>query len=249
MQVFLIRQFTGKYNLMILILADILFPCFCVSCGNFVLSSDNNICKTCAASLEILNDGCPLCCGIMVDGHCTICEDREFYPEKNIIVFEYKNVVMDAIHALKFRGRKKVCKAFIPYLKEKLDDIKSEIDIITFVPMLKDKIKKRGYNQSRLFASSIAEEWGKPLEKLLRERSKSGVQRDLNYTERFINVIDRYEITDRFRITDKNILIIDDVFTTGATLNECARCLKNAGAKRVFTGAIARSDIRKPDSV
>lgn len=234
---------------MISILADILFPCFCVSCGNFVLSNDNNICKRCAATLEILNEGCSICCGIMTGERCTICEDREFYPEKNIIIFEYKNVVMDAVHALKFRGRRNVCKAFIPFIEEKLAEIKPEIDIITFVPMLKAKIKKRGYNQSRLFAFSIANEWGKPIVKLLSERNKSGVQRDLNYTERFINVIDRYEINGKFRIKGKNILIIDDVFTTGATLNECARCLKNAGAERVFTCAIARSDIRKPDSV
>lgn len=234
---------------MISILIDILFPGFCVSCGNFVLSCDNNICKSCAATLEIINEGCPLCCGIIAGGRCTICEDREFYPEKNIIIFEYKNVVMDAVHALKFRGIKKVCKAFIPFLKEGLEEIKPEIDIITFVPMLMRKIKKRGYNQSKLFASAIAVEWGKPIANLLSEKSNSGVQRDLNYTERFINVIDRYEITDKCRIKGKNILIIDDVFTTGATLNECARCLKNAGAERVFTCAIARSDIRKPDSV
>ena len=156
---------------------------------------------------------------------------------------------MDAVQALKFRGIRNVYRALVPFMQERLRGIEEEIDLITYVPMFSEKIKKRGYNQSMLFASAFAGEWGKPLEELLRERTNSGVQRDLNYTERFINVIDRYEITDKFRIKSKNILIIDDVFTTGATLNECARCLKNAGAEKVFTCAIARSDIRKPESL
>jgi ComF family protein len=231
------------------IAADILFPCFCVSCGSFVLSGNNNICQACASSIEILSEGCPICCGIVNKGKCTICEERKFYPDKNFIIFEYKNVVMDAVHALKFKGIRNVYKALIPFLKQKLNEIEHEIDLITYVPMQYKKIKKRGYNQSELFASAMAAEWGKPAAGILMERKNSGVQRDLNYTERFINVIDRYEIKDKFRIKGKNILIIDDVFTTGATLNECARCLKNAGAERVFTCAIARSDIRKPESI
>ena len=234
---------------MISTLADILFPCFCVSCGSFVLSEDYNICADCKSRLEIINDGCPICCGITNKNRCTICSDRKFYPDKNFIIFEYKNVVMNAIHALKFKGIKNVHKALIPILMEKLSGIEHKIDLITYVPMLPEKIKKRGYNQSELFASALAAEWRKPAAAVLRERENSGVQRDLNYTERFINVIDRYEITDIFRIRSKNVLIIDDVFTTGATLNECARCLKNAGAERVYTCAIARSDIRKPESI
>ncbi len=213
------------------------------------MSYDHNICSRCRSGLDIIKDGCPVCCGITVNGKCTICGDRKFYPEKNFIIFEYKNAVMDAVQALKFRGIRGVYRALVPFMLEKLREIEGEIDTISYVPMLSVKIKKRGYNQSMLFASALAEVWGKPLEELLRERNNSGVQRDLNYTERFINVIDRYEITDKFRIESKNILIIDDVFTTGATLNECARCLKNAGAEKVFTCAIARSDIRKPESI
>jgi ComF family protein len=234
---------------MISVLADILFPCFCVSCGSFVMSGDYNICCGCKSGLDFIKDGCPVCCGITENGRCTICGDRKFYPEKNYLIFEYKNVVMDAVHALKFRGVRDVYRALVPFMLERLREIKEEIDLITYVPMLDKKIKKRGYNQSELFASAMAAEWGKPAAGILMERKNSGVQRDLNYTERFINVIDRYEITDKFRIKSKNILIIDDVFTTGATLNECARCLKNAGAERVFTCAIARSDIRKPESI
>lgn len=233
---------------MIAFIADILFPCFCVSCGTFVMSGDYNICPGCRSKLEIINSGCPDCCGIENESGCTICGDRQFYPEKNFIVFEYKNVILDAIHALKFKRIKNVYKALNPYLLERLSSVEGEIDVVTYVPMRKEKIKKRGYNQSGLFASALALNWGKPVQELLRERKNSGVQRDLNYTERFINVIDRYEITDNFRIKGKNILIVDDVFTTGATLNECARCLKNAGAEKVFTCAIARSDIRKPES-
>jgi competence protein ComFC len=115
--------------------------------------------------------------------------------------------------------------------------------------MVKKKERARGYNQSALIAEGIAKALGKPFKLLLREKENSMVQRDLNYTERFINVIDRYEIIENSRIIDKNILVVDDVFTTGATLNECSRSLITGGAEKVFTFALARSDLRRAENL
>ena len=229
--------------------ADILFPVKCVSCGDPVLSFDRGICPDCSRKLVFISDGCPRCSGIIYDKTCTICSHREFYPEKNIILFEYKEAAMKLVHALKFKGIRSIAEAFIPYACERIGEIAAEFDIITSVPMLRKKVKSRGYNQSAVIAEGVAKKLGKFYLPILRERENSLVQRDLNYTERFINVIDRYEIIENNRIIDKKILVVDDVFTTGATLNECSRCVLAGGASKVFTFAVARSDLRRPDSI
>ena len=230
-------------------IADIIFPVHCVSCGDPVLSSDNGICRGCASELRFIEDGCPCCSGIMQEGVCTICSDREFYPERNIILFEYKGAALNMIHALKFKGIRGVSRAIIPPAAERIGEIADQVDFITSVPMVKKKERARGYNQSAIIAEGIAKSLGKLYQPLLREKDNSLVQRDLNYTERFINVIDRYEIIENSRIIDKNVLVVDDVFTTGATLNECSRCLIAGGAKKVFTFAVVRSDMRRPDNM
>ena len=232
-----------------LFIADILFPVKCVSCGDPVLSGDMGICPECCSNLPYISDGCARCNGIIHDGICTICSDRKFYPERNIMLFEYKGAAMKMVHAFKFKGLKCVSGAIIPPSCEKLAEISGEFDIITSVPMAGKKVKARGYNQSAIIAEGMAKNLGKLYQPILRERENSLVQRDLNYTERFINVIDRYEIIENNRIIDKKILIVDDVFTTGATLNECSRCVLAGGASKVFTFAVARSDLRRPDSI
>ena len=230
-------------------LADIIFPVKCVSCGDPVLSSDNGICRDCSSEIRFIENGCPCCSGIMHDGVCTICSDREFYPERNIILYEYKGVAMNIIHALKFKRIRSVARAIISPAAERIGQIADQIDFITSVPMVKKKERARGSNQSEIIAEGMAKSLGKPYQPLLMEKENSLVQRDLNYTERFINVIDRYEIIENSRIIDKNVLVVDDVFTTGATLNECSRCIIFGGAKKVFTFAVVRSDIRRPDNI
>ncbi len=230
-------------------IADIIFPVNCVSCGDPVLSADNGICPGCFSGLQYIEDGCPCCSGIMYEGVCTICSDRKFYPERNIVLFEYKGAAMNMIHALKFKRIRSVSRAIISLAADKLWEIADQVDFITSVPMVKKKEKARGYNQSALIAEGVAKTLGKPFKLLLREKENSLVQRDLNYTERFINVIDRYEIIENSRIIDKNILVVDDVFTTGATLNECSRSLIFGGAEKVFTFAVARSDLRRSENM
>jgi len=196
-----------------------------------------------------IDDGCPVCSGIIYNGNCSICGERKFYPAKNISLFCYDKVSRDVIHSIKFEGMKHAYKVFVPYMCDRINDFNGKIDIITSVPMNREKLIKRGYNQSKLFARSLSEAKGVEFYELLHEKRNKIRQRDLNYSERFVNVIDRYETVNNTKLKNKVILLIDDVFTTGATINECSRKLINSGANKVYSITVVRADLKKLENV
>jgi ComF family protein len=230
-------------------LLDIIFPCECVYCGDLIPSSQYHLCHECRALLKELDGGCPVCSGVLVDGICSICGDRKFYPEANRTLFSYENVSKAVIHSLKFEGIKHIYKIFVPYICRQIECFNEEIDIITSVPMSRKKMIKRGYNQSQLIAKETGRQTGIKFCEILKENSGAKQQRSLNYDERFINVIDRYKTINNIKFQDKAVLIIDDVFTTGATINECSRKLILSGAVKVFSITLVRSDLKKLDNI
>ena len=228
---------------------DIIFPCECVYCGDLISSSQNHLCRECHTLLKELHDGCPVCSGLMVDGVCSVCSDRKFYPVANRTLFGYENVSKAIIHALKFAGIKHIYKIFIPYIQKHIEHLNEQIDIITSVPMSRKKMIKRGYNQSELIAKEVGKQTGIEFCETLKENSGAKQQRSLNYDERFINVIDRYKTINNTKFQDKTVLVIDDVFTTGATINECSRKLILSGAAKIFSITLVRSDLKKLENI
>ena len=114
-------------------------------------------------------------------------------------------------------------------------------DIIIPVPISKKRKKERGYNQSLLIARKISsKEKIKLGDKVISKVKNNNTQSKLNKEERAENVKNVYKITKDKEIINKNILLIDDIYTTGATLNECSRMLKQAGAKKIDVLTIAK---------
>ena len=230
-------------------LMDLIFPCSCVSCGAAVSSAMNHLCSSCNNQMKEADNGCTVCSSELHEGRCSICSERKFYPSRNISLFNYCSVSKAAIHSLKFEGIKHVNRVFIPHICGRIGDFNRKIDIITSVPMNKKKFIKRGYNQSKLLALGVSRKTGIDFGEILTEKKNSAQQRSLNYSERFINVIDRYETVNNNKFKDKVILLIDDVFTTGATVNECSRKLILSGAAEVFSITVVRSDLKKLENV
>ncbi len=228
---------------------DLVFPCSCVSCGDVVPSSRNNLCGRCQSLMKEAQNGCQICSGLLYNGRCLICSDRKFYSSRNISLFNYCDVSRAAVHSLKFEGVKHIYKVFVPYICGRIEDFDKKIDIVTSVPMNREKYIKRGYNQSKLLALGVSRKMGIEYAGILEERKNSTQQRNLNYSERFINVIDRYETVNNNKFRNKIILLIDDVFTTGATVNECSRKLMLSGAAEVFSITVVRSDLKKLENV
>lgn len=231
------------------LLLDIIFPELCVSCGRPVVTAQRNICSGCAEKFEKISGGCPVCSGIISGGACSICGDRKFYPEAHISLFRYENTVKSAVHAMKFKSMRGIYAVFVPYVCDGINRIGRSIDLITSVPMNRRKLIKRGYNQSELIARGAGMMSGITYHRLLAENRNRTAQRNLNYNERFVNVIDRYKTVNNNKISGRSILLVDDVFTTGATINECSRVLLAAGASKVYALTVVRSDLKKLENV
>jgi ComF family protein len=226
-------------------LFDIIFPSKCVCCASPVSLSDRNLCFSCFKKIEYIKDECPVCSGVIEDNSCVICSGRKFYPVRHISLVDYSNEVRELLHGIKYNGLKRAVKILseIAVVWPGLAGV--NCDIITSVPMNSNKIWKRGFNQCELIAKSISKEIKAPYMNILLEKNDAGKQNELGYRDRFLNVIGRYKVKSKKIFQDKTVLLIDDIFTSGATVNECARILLKNGAFQVFSLSIARTKIKR----
>lgn len=221
---------------------DMVFPMYCLSCGVSISNRCNCVCDTCFSKISPVLDGCPSCSGRIVDGRCSVCSDRMWYIEKNICVAEYTGVMKEVVRHYKFQKRKRIHRKFTDKIVNAVECNDVQFDFVTSVPMNRQKKWERGFNQSELLAKSVAKLCGKHFKAVLREKTSTGSQKEMGYRERFLNILDRYEVANKALVEGKSVLLLDDVLTTGATINECGRILKNAGALKVFSVTIARAD-------
>lgn len=115
-----------------------------------------------------------------------------------------------------------------------------KFDIIISVPLYKEKERVRGYNQSQLISRILSRETGIAENSgLLLKVRDTGRQSLLNRKERSLNIKDAFQLTNKDRVKGKTVLLVDDILTTGYTVNECSRILKEAGAKWVTAAVVA----------
>jgi ComF family protein len=181
----------------------------------------------------------------MEKGNCTICGSREFYPEKNICVADFSGVMKEIIEHYKFNGRRGLKRVIAGAVVAQVDLKDLNFDILTSVPVSGKKKWKRGYNHSEDISKTLAGMLKKPYRELLYEKKMRGGQKFLGYRERFLNIINRFGVKRGAGIRGRRILLVDDIFTTGATINECARVLRSEGARSVFSLTIARTGVKK----
>lgn len=160
-----------------------------------------------------------------------------------IYFFKYEKLIRKLILEFKFLDRPILSEIFVKIIlkNKKICGKFKFYDIIIPVPMYKTKKKYRGYNQTELIASKIANNLGIYYSnKLLLKTSNTKRQSSLGFIDRVNNVKSAFEISNKEFISGKKIILIDDIYTTGATLNECAKTLKLAGAKEVIGVVIAK---------
>lgn len=160
-----------------------------------------------------------------------------------IYFFKYEKIIRKLILQFKFLNKPYLSKVFSKIIlkNEKLCGKIKFYDIIIPVPMHKHKKALRGYNQTELIAHEIADKLGINYnENLLQKIKNNKMQSKLSEKERYKNIQNVFEVADSRFIKDKKIVLIDDICTTGATLEECARVLKLDGAKEVCGLVIAK---------
>ncbi len=189
---------------------------------------------------------CPKC-NIILKNHAN-CKIEDYsqntsYFDEHIYLFQYSGEVRNAVLNYKFKEKSYIYETFVNFLKNN-ENICNKIktyDIIIPVPISKKRFRERGYNQSSIFAKKVAKNIQVPYKEYILKKIKDNeAQSTLSQENRKQNVQGVYKITNSQLLVNKNILLVDDIFTTGNTVNECSKILINAGAKKVGIFTIAK---------
>lgn len=167
--------------------------------------------------------------------------DKNF--EKLLYCFKYEGNIRKLILNYKFNEKSYLYKTFVNFLlkNEKWFEILKTCDTIIPIPISKKRNKERGYNQSLLIAKEIGKKVQIPVNSDCLYKIKNTIEQSkLNKEEREKNIQGVYELKNKEILNNKNILLIDDIYTTGNTVNECARILKENGANKIGILTIAK---------
>lgn len=202
---------------------------------------------------------CPFCHHLLDEGEAGFCaacqkslpwalgEQREQKPENLdgcVSPLFYREGVRSAVHRFKFYGRAEYAKVFAPLMAQCVLDHWREttFDLVTWAPLSRRRLRKRGYDQAGLLAKEVGRQLGLPVEATLRKcRHTPAQSRQADSTARRENVSGAYAPLPGRTWEGKRILLVDDVVTSGSTLGECARVLRTAGAGEVWAVTLARA--------
>lgn len=207
---------------------NLLYPLHCFGCGKPLDPLDEfHLCAPCIGSIKS-NAMPPF--------------ELETAPVKAYSACLYEGASKELIHKFKYKDKTILARIFSKLM---MDCIKEnpelvDIDLITVVPLHKTRLREREFNQSLLLAGPISKKFGIPLKNTLEKVRKTKYQNELLKGERMTNLKGAFKVCDTAEIGGRNILLIDDVMTTGATLGECAKTLLAGQAKSVRCFTFAR---------
>lgn len=213
-------------------LLDLLFPRRCVSCGRI----GKYICPRCFPKIKFIQHQlCPVCGKAAIDGitH-PYCWGR-YRMDGMFAACHYQGVVKQAIHLLKYRQVSDLVTELSLLLFESYPKTIPKLDLLIPVPLHFRREKERGFNQSFLLAKSLGKKLGIPVKNNILKRIRyTKPQADLKREKRLDNIRNVFVCSQNGPLRGKTIGLVDDVATTFATINECCRVLKQAGAKAVW---------------
>ncbi len=215
---------------------DTIFPIYCLTCKN---QSSQYFCLLCVKLLDRLpTQLCIVCRKPSVAGFThPLCRSTQS-PEAIISIYDYHDkYIAKAIIVGKYKFVRQIYKELgaelSEYLLSEFPFTLENADFISPVPLNKARQRWRGFNQAEILAQALSEKSNIPIFNLLIRKKNTKTQKDLPLSERLKNVRDAFIVTSTQNLSNKNILLIDDVCTTGATLRQAAKALKKGGANRV----------------
>ncbi len=226
---------------------SLVFPLSCELCGALIPSGNaDGICLPCQKSIVLITP--PHCAGcgrtvLKKSDRCGHCSKEHFYFDHAFACVYYDEKMKKLLHAFKFERRR----FLLPYFVKILDGFREQYlsenrwDLLVPVPMDRANERERGFNQASLFSAALAKKTGKPHAPRALDCHKAKTpQSFLKKTERKRNVQGRFFGCDPDLVVSKNVLLVDDILTTGQTASACAQALKNSGARTVSVLALAR---------
>jgi ComF family protein len=231
---------------------DLIFPPVCPICQTLFDEKGEGltICPNCHKAIRPVRP--PYCprCGLPVPsgdgtGHlCGLCLKERWHFEVHRTSGLYEGVLKEAIHRFKYGGAFPLVRVFGDLLQPTLQTLSQDypVDVMIPVPLHIRRLRERGFNQALLLVKELSMRTGIPYEeRALKKVKETPVQIALKKRERRKNLKGAFQVKDHEAIQGKAVLLVDDVYTTGATVNECSRALLQAGAGRVAVLTVARA--------
>ncbi|MGM9614714.1 MAG: ComF family protein [Oscillospiraceae bacterium] len=204
---------------------DAIYPTRCILCRERQSPGRPTICPSCQTTM-------PSAIGDHKKGD---------YFSECVSALYYEGPVKLAVRRYKFQEAQAYAPAFGELIAERIyEELDGKYDLLSWVPLAPDRLRKRGYDQSQLLAENAARRLQKPLVRLLKKRrgvSAQSLAKDAD--QRRKNIAGAYRVVDPEQVAGRRILLIDDIVTTGSTLSECAKTLLKAGAEEVMCATLA----------
>ncbi len=233
-------------------LGDVLFPCSCTACSQPHDSKRGDaFCEHCRAQIDDARarPACPKCasdvaCEEVAQNHCRLNRDRHSNLSAMTRVGSYASPIGPLLRLFKYKHRDETGVQLAKWLAEKIRKAEwfDRVEAITVVPTLRRRRLFRPYYTAEVLARRVSRETQRVFCPLLRRVRAGRHQIGLTYLQRIKNVRGAFDLKPFVRLERARVLIIDDVKTTGATLNECAKVLKRGGAKEVYAGVVTTVD-------
>ena len=221
------------------LLVELLFPRRCPICDKPVDKMGHYVCKSCQGTIRYVKAPYCMKCGKSLRDdtkeYCLDCQKTEHFFQSGRALYEYETIKM-SIYRFKYEGRKEyaevygkeLAKHFGEWIKER------KVDAIVPVPLHKEKEKKRGYNQAALIARAFGKELNIPVKEEMVKRVRVTMpQKELNGKERQNNLKNAFKI-GKNDVKLNTVVVVDDIYTTGATMDAVTACLIRAGIKKVY---------------
>ncbi|HIC92114.1 MAG TPA: ComF family protein [Syntrophaceae bacterium] len=230
---------------------DLIFPPKCLVCHVPLEARDNyQLCPSCLSGITFIKP--PFCtlCGMpfksqdSLDHLCGECLTSKRYFTKARSVGFYEGTLLKAIHLFKYHRKIHLALPLGYMLSDSVSQLfhMEWVDLLIPVPLHHRRLRERGFNQALLLARILKKRYNKTLAtRVLRRWRWTEPQVNLSEKARKNNVKGSFVISNHMTVKEKNILLLDDVYTTGATINECGRTLLKAGANKVYVLTLARS--------
>ena len=224
-----------------------IYPDVCPNCDK--VTGYVGLCKECEGTFKIVKS--PICaiCGRSLEDsgelYCCECKVERHLFKRNISVFEYKGDIKECIYRFKYADMRCYSEYFASVADQRYENVLKNwrIDAIVPVPMYKKKQRQRGYNQAEEFAKSLSRLCEVRVEnKLLIRRKPTAPMKSLSKQQRYENLKKAFGV-NKIREMPCRVLIVDDIFTTGSTMDACARVLLKAGVKEVYGMCVATGSV------
>jgi ComF family protein len=225
---------------------DLLFPPLCIGCRAPV--AESGFCAACWSKLTFLDGPACACCGlpfpVALEGEnlCAACLAKPPAFDQARAIMAYDDNSRGAILAFKHADRLELVPGFARWLARTGQSLIANSDVIVPVPLHRRRLWQRRYNQAAELGRRLAHDWNLAFDPfvLVRSRATASQGAMASAKARRRNVLGAFKVPQRTRVAGKRVLLLDDVLTTGATAEACARALKRAGAAKVHVLALAR---------